>query len=579
MPFHPRPDRPPLVINIPNRTPSSDPLRHRVIGWLVALTTAGVLFCGMFPFDFVFHFSTAGDDFHRRFDWTIDQLYTAGDGLENIVFFVPTGFALAALFLRRQRPGSGSGSGSGIWTSIARAAAIAIPLGAALSALVECAQVFLQSRDPSLADICSNTTGTVVGFVLFLFIGSTVLNGLTQAARQLDRWMTPLRCRVIAALWLAIAALAPLIYHDAGSLADWSPAFPLLLGNETTGDRWWNGNVNSLWLLDRSLSDVELERVLAGGEVPAIGGSAVQTNYAFIGRGPYLDTSGNSGPLHWREGGKPSEDSFLASSHPAASQPLELSPPLLTAATSPSVQPLGQSWWLQTDNGALASATNRIKKSNSFTLVCDVQTDDLDQHDGPPRIVSISAGTTRCNVQLLQEADELVVRLRTVASGEGGSDPEFVLPYAFIDPGPRRIVVRYDHDELLVTTDHIGERDRFRYTPESSLIWKAYPRPGWAFRLDSRGQNTCAEIYRVLALFPIGLLLVRGRVGAKENRRLIALGFLAIVLLETALAMQGAHLPAAMTPIVALVSLFLGMAVAGRFSKTIQQLQNFIRSW
>ena len=572
MPFQPRPDRPPIVINIPNRAPSTtqrgagtspssstDSLRRRVIGWLVALTTAGVLFCGMFPFDFVFHWATAGDDFRRRFDWTIDQLYTAGDGLENIVFFMPTGFALAALLLRRHRPQSGATFS--LWPSIGRAAAVALPLGAGLSTLVECSQVYLQSRDPSLADICSNTTGTVVGFVLFLFVGNTVLKALTQAARRVDLWLIPSRSRLLAILWLLIAAIAPLLYLDAGSLADWNPAFPMILGNETTGDRWWNGAVNGVWVADRGLTDAELERTLSGGDVSAIIGSGLQANYAFVGRGPYVDKTGTSGSLHWKAANSPAENPVVPSR--ATAGPSELVPPLLTSTTLPIAQLLGRDWWLQTDNNALAQAMNRIKKSQAFSVICDVQTDDLDQHDGPPRIMSISAGTTQCNLQLLQEADQLIVRLRTVASGEGGSDPEFVLPYAFVDPSPRRIVVRYDHDVLMVTTDHIGERDRFRYTPESSLIWKAYPRPGWAFRLDSSGQNACANIYRLLALFPIGFLLGRGESSRNGNARRPGARFfiaalLAVVILETSLAVQSGQFPEVLTLVTACISVLLG---------------------
>ena len=586
MSFKPRSDRPPIVIHIPDRTaetaangdsqqnrprqkpwapdPASEMLRMRVIGWLVALTTAGVLFCGLFPFDFVFRFATASDDFHRRFDLTINQLYTANDGLENIIFFTPTGFALALLLIGSKRQVKNK------WLHAVRGALVALLLGAALSTFVECSQVFLQSRDPSLADICSNSVGTVVGIVLYLAIGNSLFNAVLPLVTRVDQWLTGGRSIAISMIWLLLALLVPLFALNPGSIKDWKSAYPLMLGNETTGDRWWNGTVSGLWIGDHALNDAELDRVLNGGDARSILGPSLQAEYIMTGRGPYPDSAGKAGPLHWIAG-KPPETSSTADQSPSTTQPTTVPvdpiPPLLAAMTDPTGAFLSQGWWLRSADGAMTPVNNRISAGEAFTVIVDAQTDDLGQHDGPPRIVSISDGTTRCNLQLIQETDELIVRLRTSASGEGGSDPQFIVPYAFIDSAPRRIVVTYDRGELMATTDHIGERYRFRFAPESTLIWKAYPRPGWGFRMDSSGKSTCADLYRILAMAPFGYFLIlrsKNYSAVRPTIKNLCLAITsAVALLEIALLLESGHAPAIITPIFAWLAAACGMIVGG----------------
>src|SRR5688572_26849831 len=66
---------------------------------MVALAIVAILFCGLFPFDLSFR--GARKQIERRFDWTFSQYFTSGDTPENILFFMPLGFALGALLLRR----------------------------------------------------------------------------------------------------------------------------------------------------------------------------------------------------------------------------------------------------------------------------------------------------------------------------------------------------------------------------------------------------------------------------------------------------------------------------------------------
>ena len=85
----------------------------------------------------------------------------------------------------------------------------------------------------------------------------------------------------------------------------------------------------------------------------------------------------------------------------------------------------------------LPVAMDRIAHSNCFTLIADIATSDLHQNDRNPRIISISEAWWSCNLQLDQFNDQLVVRVRSKATGRNGTDPECVAPGVFEDMNPR----------------------------------------------------------------------------------------------------------------------------------------------
>jgi hypothetical protein len=108
---------------------------------------------------------------------------------------------------------------------------------------------------------------------------------------------------------------------------------------------------------------------------------------------------------------------------------------------------------------------------------------------------------------VMQDRENLEIRLRSGANGEGGSDPEFIVPGVFTDTTPRRVVISYDHGRLSAACDQSGERYSVRYSPDAWLVWRIYPRPGWPYRMDSSGRVVASAMYRVLAMLPVGILL------------------------------------------------------------------------
>src|SRR5262249_40114352 len=144
----------------------SDPgsLARGLAGFLFVVSLLVVLFAGTFPFDFAVPVqSTAIQEVRQTFDWQwvqYDPHYI--DRIENLLFLMPFGFAVAALIRpRRQRAA---------WQLAAALAGSAL-----LSITIEVLQTFVSFRDPSLMDVWCNTVGGVVGALIYVLIGDRLL--------------------------------------------------------------------------------------------------------------------------------------------------------------------------------------------------------------------------------------------------------------------------------------------------------------------------------------------------------------------------------------------------------------------
>ncbi|MCP5120742.1 MAG: PKD domain-containing protein, partial [bacterium] len=70
-----------------------------------------------------------------------------------------------------------------------------------------------------------------------------------------------------------------------GDLSNWDPSYPLLVGNERTGDRSWRGEVYLLAIYDRALSGAEINRNYQVGDNLAGGGNPVVNQPPEVGAG------------------------------------------------------------------------------------------------------------------------------------------------------------------------------------------------------------------------------------------------------------------------------------------------------
>ena len=479
-----------IVINIPDTTAERelDQARLIVAWWLAIPTVLAVLFCGMFPFDFDIHPANALSEIHRRFGTTFTKWHLPGDLKQNLVFFFPVGFVLAAVFWPGFRQPL---------RKIAVQLAALILCAAALSAVVEFSQVYLISRDPSLADIVANTIGAVMGLAIYLLCGQFVMRFLARQLIALRRAKNPRLFAIAAGAWLLIAIVAPILARNISSLGVWDPGCSLLIGNRPDGLRHWDGLISNLWLSDAPIDDDQMEQLLVADKPEKDFHDSLIMAYHFTGVGPYTDASGHCADLVWTP-------NYGHGAVPGTTEPSDLTG---VAAIGRDGIPISDAWYLSTDEGGAADACNRIMRTGAFTLVIDLTVGRLNQGDGWPRIFSLSRERYGCNLEVLQEHKDLEFRLHCAAAGEDGTYPDTIVPDIFPSTTPQRVVVSYDHGKITVATDHSGQFYSTQYSPDAWLVWRLYPRDYWRYRIDSSGEIVAAAMYRILAMLPVGLLL------------------------------------------------------------------------
>jgi len=173
------------------------------------------------------------------------------------------------------------------------------------------------------------------------------------------------------------------------AITGWDPGYPLLLGNEMTGDRPWRGTIENLALVPGSLRSAERRAVTDGG---------VAADAVVLARAAF-DTS----VAMFLDGGA------------ALRLPDESARVLAQAAQA----------------------------ENALTIVARIVPATVDQK-GPARIVSFSTDPQHRNFDLGQEGRTLVFRIRTPFSGGNGTRRPVVSAPVLEAGRPVTVVGAYD---------------------------------------------------------------------------------------------------------------------------------------
>lgn len=360
------------------------PNRWVVVLWLAALVL--ILYLRLIPFVFVWHSRIPVE----RIQWQPLMLL---DVPFNILIFAPFGFGLAGLLARGD---AARAAGPALGRRVVLA-------GVLLSALLEATQVFMPDRAPSLADIAANGIGVLLGYGLFRAWEMGI-------ARALQRTVTRRNLLLVPALYaLGVALLTAFLYRGV-HLDNWDTSFPLIVGNEATGDRLWRGWMGSL-TMEAGNSDHR----------------AFFADYALEGDVPYEATArkGFAPPLVWQAGPATPQDGRG----------------IIT----------GTDQWLMTTE-SFSDFSEVARQTDRFAIHMEIATANPQQRQDR-RLVSVSPDVYNRNVSVIQNGDALVVRLRTLANGKNGHRPEASVPGVFTDTQPRRITVAYSAPMLRVTVD------------------------------------------------------------------------------------------------------------------------------
>jgi hypothetical protein len=302
-------------------------------------------------------------------------------------------------------------------------------------------------------------------------------------------------------------------------LSDWDEDFPLVLGNELTGDRPWRGSISQLHLVDRAISEEEAKDWLRRMKHSAAIGYPVLASYDLTEARYNRDRMGNL---------------------PALVRKSEMNDRLNPAKT-----------WLATES-PVSYLIRRIAANSEFTLAAAFASASADQK-GPARIISISKDPGLRNLTVGQQGSDLIVRLRTPMTGENGVNPELTAPGVFAADGWHILVAIYDGSKLVLHMDEPYERYILALNPGAAAASYFGPvtAPMVFYNLA----------YYIAIFFPFGILMFIV-LNSIANSPVIRLLFAVSITLGASLLLEGV-LIASCGKALEWQNLVLGIAVMG----------------
>ncbi|MCC5610255.1 VanZ family protein [Nostoc sp. CHAB 5834] len=390
---------------------NKSPISSQIFNFLIVITSILlVLLATLYPFNFYIPDSFSLPEFFANFN----NASNFQDQVNNFLLFMPLGFAFTRLLQKRR-----------IKTGVQ--VFIVTLVSAGLSLTVEVLQVFLPSRMPTPSDIINNSIGGFLGFVCFYLWNSQSFKN-TVAQIENSRASRSIKQIVVFCIgYIFLTFLISLLWQNTINLSNWDANYPLLIGNEQTRDRPWQGYMSEVYIADRAISRNEVAQGLADSSYFNNLGNSLIANYQFKGKCCYKEQTGQLPELLWQ--GQPLDAQegkgvFLSSSH-----------------------------WLQTAT-PVTTLSKRISKTSEFTLSTTLATSNLEQF-GPARIISISGTSLRRNLTLGQQGNDLDFRLRTPITGENGADLRLNIPNIFTDTKPHHIIITYSRATIQVYIDNL----------------------------------------------------------------------------------------------------------------------------
>ena len=389
------------------------------------------------------------------------------DYAQNVLLFIPLGVSIAAIAGRQRL---------GIWSILS-----GFFIAAAVSTTVELTQLFLPTRVSNLTDIICNSLGGLVGAALYYWHIDLIKFAI--AVIKVDRHRLSLKSLSIAiASYCTIVAMAIWILLVNANLSNWDEDFYLTIGNEITGDRPWNGYLNSLYISDRSLEQSQLttnpDRFLSHSD-------DVIVSLKSTGEDPSLQNSEHF-DLFWYDG--------LSTSNLTTSDRVSEGSGIL----------LNKDHWLKTPQ-PVPFINRQLKDSSEFSLFLDLATNDLTQR-GPARILSLSNGIYRQNLLIGQMRQDLIFRLRTPITGYIPIQPKFVLPDFFNDYSDRQILITFASRKL---TFYIDREEQYSFVFDPSVSFYSYlpwSISNWTINLKDPNTTKYQQVFYLIIVAPLIVL-------------------------------------------------------------------------
>jgi VanZ family protein len=420
----------------------------------------------LFPFDFYLpdRFSLANllDSFHLA-----PSRQTAfKDLVENLILFLPLGFGASGLLAKTQ-------------LNPRIQLSLILICSAFFSSTIETLQAFLPSRHPTGTDILTNTIGSGLGYFTFCHWRFQLAQAIARILRRIRRGSTVKNLTFIYWVYFLIILIISSAVQTTTNLSNWNTDYPLIIGNEATGDRPWKGSISQLAIADRLLSEPEINILFQKESKFSLNSSSWLISYQFDRPNPWESRNKILLPfLTQEESLKPEKNGVLN---------------------------LNRDRWLQT-KGSAKNLITILRQQHQFSLILTLATLE-DLQSGPARIVSLSKTPFERNLTLGQEENDLVFRLRTPITGRNGMNPEFVVPNFFSDRQFHRLLIAYDGANLAFYRDRPTPFSEIRLTPDFILFrYLLLNFEESVLRLDAPNAIVYCIFYYSVVFIPLGSL-------------------------------------------------------------------------
>ncbi|NEP11015.1 MAG: VanZ family protein, partial [Symploca sp. SIO2C1] len=420
-----------------------------------------VLVTTLFPFNFAFP-----DDFAlQKIVSSFQNQSNLSDWLGNVLLFIPFGFGLACLLQKSNKRGIAAIMGV-LFASFC------------LSLTVEILQIFLPARKPTTSDLLLNSVSGLLGCICWqrwkakVFSQSSV--GIEETRNNLS--LQQLTVGLFGYLILAVGVSFAL--QTATNFSNWNDSFPLLLGNERTGNRPWQGSISQITLVKRAISNNEVASFFSEQSSLATIEDSLLASYQLIGKENYQDQTKQLPDLVWQ-----GEDKA-----PQEAEGVLFSP----------------NHWLATNEPATL-LTQQLRETPNFTLSATIATADTEQI-GVARILSLSGDPDHRNFTLGQKGTDLILRLRTPLTGENGTKPSMVIPDVFVDTDFHHLIITYDGSVLQFYVDQLNRLYSADLKSALSLFY-LLKFPHWNDRLNVPEIDIYRIVYYGIIFIPLGIII------------------------------------------------------------------------
>src|SRR5580698_4562185 len=179
-------------------------------GWsnrILILAIAGILFLTMYPFRLNIHALANGAS-----PFLLGKSEKSGlvDALLNVLLFVPFGFGLGEKLRERGK-------------SIRFVLLATLAAGALFSYAIEFTQLYVPERDSGWEDVFTNGSGSLIGSVIYVLAGVSLVGFMSSTQRAVSAWLTPIRltCAIVGyfCVWFGFAALL----QSRTQFSNWKP--------------------------------------------------------------------------------------------------------------------------------------------------------------------------------------------------------------------------------------------------------------------------------------------------------------------------------------------------------------------